>query len=83
VNWLDLLQWPAAILTVAGAWFVGSKRAGRRRLGFWVYLSSNLAWVAWGVPAAAYAVVALQVFLAALNVRGMVKADPDALSRET
>jgi hypothetical protein len=80
VNWLDLLQWPAAILTLVGAWFVGSKRAGRRRLGFWLYLSSNVAWVAWGVPASAYAVVALQVFLAALNVRGMVKADPDVRS---
>ena len=74
----DLLQWPAAALTVIGAWFVGSQRPRRRKIGFWIYLASNVAWVAWGLPATAYAVVALQLFLAALNIRGMLKADAEA-----
>ena len=80
MDWISLLQWPAAILTVLGAWFVGSKRAGRRRLGFWIYLASNAVWVAWGIPASAYAVVALQAFLAVMNVRGMLKADSEPAS---
>lgn len=75
---IDWLQWPAAALTVLGAWFVGSKRAGRRRVGFWLYLGSNAAWVAWGLPASAYAVVALQAFLLVMNIRGLKKADPEA-----
>jgi hypothetical protein len=72
---IDWLQWPAAGLTVLGAWWVGSTRSPRRRLGFWTYLASNAAWMAWALPAGAYGVVALQVFLVALNLRGMLKAD--------
>lgn len=73
MSWIDLLQWPAVALTVLGAWFVGSQRAWRRGVGFWTYLGSNLMWIVWGLSAATYGVVALQVFLVALNIRGMVK----------
>ena len=72
---MDLLQWLAAASTVLGAWLVGSQHAGRRRAAFWTYLASNVMWVAWGLPASAYGLVTLQFCLAALNIRGMVKAD--------
>ena len=67
---LDALQWPAMMFTLLAAWFVASRSERRRRWGFWLYLVSNVAWVAWGVPAGAWAVVVLQFCLAAMNIRG-------------
>ncbi len=70
-----LVQWPAMAATVVAAWLVGSKRKERRKVGFWWYLLSNALWVVWGVHDGAWALIALQAFLAVTNVRGMVKAD--------
>lgn len=70
---LDLLQWPAMLVTVAAAWCVASDRERLRHAGFWLYLLSNVLWVAWGLPSQAYALVVLQVALAAMNVRGARK----------
>ncbi len=61
--------------TVAASWLVTSSRAGRRNAGFWVFLLSNLLWVAWGLFADAPALVALQFCLAALNIRGAAKTE--------
>jgi hypothetical protein len=73
---LDFLQWPAMVATVAAAWLVASQSKTRRAVGFWVFLASNVLWVAWGWQARAYALVVLQVCLAALNVRGARKNEP-------
>jgi hypothetical protein len=70
---LELMQWPAMLLTLVAAWFVASGSERRRRWGFWLHLVSNLAWVAWGVPAGAWALVVLQFCLAAMNIRGARK----------
>ena len=67
---LDLLQWPAMIVTVAAAWFVASSSKSRRNVGFWLFLVSNVLWVVWGFHAQAYALVTLQFCLFAMNVRG-------------
>ena len=75
---LDLIQWPAMATTVAAAWLVASQSKTRRAVGFWVFLASNVLWIAWGVPARAWALVVLQVCLAALNVRGAFKNEADA-----
>lgn len=72
---LDLVQWPAMAVTVAAAWLVASKSEGRRNTGFWLFLFSNVLWVAWGWHASAYALIVLQLALAALNIRGAVKTD--------
>ncbi len=72
-DFLDLLQWPAMVFTVVAAYLVASSRPTRRNVGFWLFLLSNVLWVAWGIPASAYAVVTLQLFLAALNLRGLFK----------
>jgi hypothetical protein len=74
VDGLSLLQWPAMAVTVAASWLVASSRPGRRNAGFWLFLLSNGLWMAWGIPAQAYAVVVLQLCLAALNIRGAIKA---------
>jgi hypothetical protein len=72
---LDLLQWPAMVITVLAAWLVASRSARKRKVGFWVFLASNLAWVVWGLQAEAYALIVLQVALAILNIRGVRKND--------
>ncbi len=75
-DWIDLLQWPAMVVTLLGAWLVASRRRFRRNWGFWAFLSSNVLWTAWGWHDGAYALIALQVGLAALNLRGAVKTQP-------
>lgn len=72
---LDLIQWPAFVASVAAAWLVASNRKGRRNAGFWVFLASNVLWVIWGLHTDALALIALQVCLAALNVRGLFKTE--------
>ncbi|KTT31391.1 amino acid transporter [Pseudomonas oryzihabitans] len=75
---LDLLQWPAMAITLLAAWLVASKRQGRRNLGFWVFLLSNALWIAWGLQAEAYALIVLQLGLAAMNLRGVRRNANDA-----
>jgi len=62
------------LVTVGASWLVGSTHRHRRLIGFWAFLASNALWVAWGLHGAAPALVVLQVCLAVMNVRGMVKA---------
>ena len=73
MEWLDLLQWPAMLVTVAASWCVAGRQRRRRELGFWLFLASNVLWVAWGWQAQAYALVGLQFCLAALNLYGARK----------
>ena len=74
---LDWLQWPAMLVTVLAAWLVASSSKRRRNLGFWTFLASNALWIAWGWQAHAEALIVLQVALAALNIRGAFKTDPE------
>lgn len=75
---LNLLQWPAMAVTVGASWLVASSQPGRRNAGFWVFLLSNALWVAWGLYSSAPALVALQVALAAMNIRGAKKTEAAA-----
>lgn len=75
---IDAIQWPAMVVTVAASWLVGSAHRRRRLVGFWTFLASNMLWVAWGWHGGAPALVVLQLCLAAMNVRGMIKARRDA-----
>ena len=70
---LDALQWPAMAATLLGAWLVSSTSERRRAWGFWVYLVSNGLWIGWGWHTGAWALVALQFGLVAMNVRGTMK----------
>lgn len=72
---LGLVQWPAMIATLVAAWLVASNNPGRRNVGFWTFIASNILWVAWGLHTAAYALIVLQVGLFFLNVRGAQKTD--------
>jgi len=57
-------------VTVLAAWYVASTHSARRRRGFWLYLMGNVLWVGWGLQSRAYALIALQVCLAVMNIRG-------------
>ncbi len=76
MEYLDLIQWPAMAVTVAAAWYVASSSRPRRKIGFWLFLFSNVLWVAWGIHARAYALITLQVCLAVMNIRGERKNTP-------
>ncbi len=71
---IDAMQWPAMVVTVVASWLVGSTHPLRRSIGFWLFIASNVLWVGWGWHGGAPALVVLQVCLAAMNVRGMLKA---------
>ena len=73
MDYLDLVQWPAMLVTVAAAWLIASRSAHKRAIGFWCFLASNLLWVIWGFHDRAWALVGLQFFLATLNIRGVYK----------
>jgi hypothetical protein len=73
MDWLNTLQWPAMVVTVVAAWLVASQRKFKRNWGFWLFLASNLLWIAWGLHDHAYALILLQLCLALLNVRGAFK----------
>jgi hypothetical protein len=76
VDYLYQLQWPAMVVTVVAAWLIASQSKSKRVVGFWLFLLSNVLWIAWGWHVSAYALVALQVALAALNFRGAYKNEP-------
>lgn len=75
MDWFSWLQWPAFAASLISAWLVGSNTKRRRNLGFWVFLISNALWIAWGWHTQAWALIALQVGLVVLNVRGLFKTE--------
>ncbi len=77
-EWLDFIQWPAMLVTLVSAWLVASQAKRKREIGFWCFLLSNVLWIVWGWHARAYAIIALQLSLAALNIRGAYKNDSAA-----
>ena len=76
MDWINLLQWPAMAVTVAAAWLVASQRKLKRNWGFWLFLLSNVLWIAWGLYDHAYALILLQLALALTNIRGASKNQP-------
>jgi hypothetical protein len=78
MDYVHQLQWPAMVVTVIAAWLIASQSKRRRMFGFWCFLLSNVLWVIWGWHDRAYALVVLQVALAALNIRGVFKNEPQS-----
>jgi hypothetical protein len=75
---IDWLQWPAMAVSIAAAWFLGSPSPLKRGIGFWGMLVSNAMWAVWGWHDGAFALIALQFCLAAMNIRGLFKAEAEA-----
>ena len=81
MDYLNLIQWPAMLVTVVSAWLVASQAKRKREIGFWCFLLSNILWVIWGLHDHAYALIALQIALAVLNIRGAYKNEPESSAR--
>jgi hypothetical protein len=76
VDWdtlIDFLQWPAMLVTLGAAFLVGARHARRRIFGFYTFILSNIMWIVWGVHDEAWALIALQAGLCAMNIRGIVR----------
>jgi len=73
---INALQWPAMIATLTAAWLVAYQSSRKRTVGFCCFIASNVLWITWAVHDHAYALIALQVGLFALNVRGVKKNEP-------
>ena len=70
---LNLIQWPAMATTLLSAWLVASESKHKRGLGFWIFILSNILWVMWGWHDGAMALIAMQIGLLLLNIRGAFK----------
>lgn len=68
---IDSIQWLAMATTLLAAWLVASKSRRMRNTGFWWFTAGNLLWAIWGWHDGAYALIALQVGLFLLNIRGV------------
>jgi len=66
------------VVTIAASWKVTSRRKYARVIAFWLFLLSNVLWVAWGWHTKAYALIVLQFCLAFFNIRGARKNAEDA-----
>jgi hypothetical protein len=72
-EWLAWLQWPAMAISLVAAWLIASKQARKRIVAFVLLILGNLLWIAWGWSDGAYALIALNTGLMALNIRGILK----------
>lgn len=77
-TFIGLLQWPAMAVTLVAAFLVGARHALRRNYGFYTFILSNILWVVWGLHDDAWALIALQAGLFAMNVRAIVRNHKDA-----
>jgi hypothetical protein len=66
------------VVTLTAAWLVASKSRTRRLSGFWLFLASNVLWIAWAMHTRSWALALLQLGLAAMNIRGQRRNQEDA-----
>lgn len=83
MDWMNLVQWPAMLVTIGASWLVASSHRRKRNWGFWLFLVSNALWVAWGLYSKAPALIVLQIALAAMNIRGAMKTDTPNTTKES
>jgi hypothetical protein len=70
---LSALQWPAMVIALVGAWYVGHHHARGRFWGFWGFLVSNLLWVLWAVHDHAWGLLIMQGLFVITSVRGILQ----------
>lgn len=66
------------VINILSVWMLTSQSKGKRHAGFLLSLLSNLLWVIWGWHVQAFAVLGLQIALAALNIHGVRKTESNA-----
>ena len=75
-----LLEWPAMAISLAAAYLLASQKPEKRVIAFWLLIIGNVMWIAWGWGEDAWALIALNAGLMALNVRGIFKNEHGAQS---
>ncbi len=70
---LPLLEWPAMAISLVAAYLLGSVKPGKRIVAFVMLIVGNVLWIGWGWGNDAKALIALNLGLMALNVRGIFK----------
>ena len=75
-----LLEWPAMAISLAAAYLLASQKPEKRMVAFGLLIVGNVMWIAWGWGEEAWALIALNVGLMALNVRGIFKNEHPAES---
>lgn len=70
---MDLLQWTACVVALIGGWMVANESRTHRRLGFALFLASNLLWIWWGSLSSAWALVTMQALFCLTSARGIAR----------
>ena len=73
-----LLEWPAMAISLAAAYLLASQKPEKRMRAFILLIIGNVMWIAWGWGEDAWALIALNAGLMALNVRGIFKNEHEA-----
>jgi hypothetical protein len=64
------IEWPAALLALAGSWLVGSPIPRRRQAGFALFLASNFLWILFALSLTAWGLLTMQALFCATSLRG-------------
>ena len=79
-DYLAYLEWPAMAITLAAAWWMGSTKPQKRIIAFGMLIVGNLMWIGWGWGDEAWALIALNLGLLALNIRAIMKNEEEVKS---
>ena len=79
-DYLAYLEWPAMAITLAAAWWMGSTKPQKRIVAFGMLIVGNLMWIGWGWGDEAWALIALNLGLLALNIRAIMKNEEEVKS---
>ena len=83
MEFLSLIQYPAAAFTCCAYYFVGSKRATIRKIGFALGILGNITWIIYALDPLQVALIITNLFIFAFGVRGFYNnsqhVDPELL----
>jgi small basic protein len=69
---LPMIQYPAAVLTCAGYYFVGSTTPFIRKYGFTLGIIGNIIWMIYALAPVQLGIIITNAFVFAFGVRGYV-----------
>lgn len=67
---MTYLEYPACALSILGALLVSSRGSRQRRIGFGIWILSNLLLIAWAGNQSACGMLAMYVFFLGTSLRG-------------
>ncbi|MCK6490621.1 MAG: hypothetical protein L6R48_20400 [Planctomycetes bacterium] len=67
---LDLLQYPGVALGLIGAVLVSQRTPRLRRMGFLLWIASNVLLISWAISAAAWGLLAMYAVYSVTSVMG-------------